>query len=58
MRQLAQYTYVWKADKSWGGTCQQLIVQSTDGTNHVSNFQFNPDFRFKVAKPDVYDLQP
>ncbi len=35
-----QYTYAWKTDKSWGGTCRQLIVQLTDGTAHVANFQF------------------
>ena len=35
-----QYTYVWKTDKSWGGTCRQLTVQLTDGTNHVAIFQF------------------
>jgi probable HAF family extracellular repeat protein len=35
-----QYTYTWKTDKSWGGTCRQLIVQLTDGTTHVANFHF------------------
>jgi len=35
-----QYTYVWKTDKSWGGTCRQVIVQLTDGTHHVAKFRF------------------
>ena len=36
----AAYTYVWKTDKSWGGTCRQLIVRLNDGTNHLANFKF------------------
>ena len=35
-----QYTYVWKSDKSWGGTCRQLIIQLTDGTEQVAHFHF------------------
>jgi predicted extracellular nuclease len=35
-----QYTYVWKSDKSWVGTCRQLIVTLADGTTHVANFNF------------------
>ncbi|HEX9387606.1 MAG TPA: PxKF domain-containing protein, partial [Anaerolineales bacterium] len=34
------YTYVWKTQKSWAGTCRQLIVRLGDGTDHVANFQF------------------
>ena len=34
------YTYVWKTDKSWAGTCRQLIVKLADGTFHQANFQF------------------
>ena len=34
------YTYVWKTDKAWSGTCRQLNVQLTDGTNHLANFLF------------------
>ncbi len=36
-----QYTYVWKTDKAWANTCRQLVVQLTDGTNHVADFLFN-----------------
>ena len=35
-----QYIYVWKTDKSWAGTCQQLVVKLIDGTSHVANFTF------------------
>ncbi len=35
-----QYNYVWKTEKSWAGTCRQLIVKLVDGTTHVANFKF------------------
>ncbi|MBN2052629.1 PxKF domain-containing protein [Candidatus Woesearchaeota archaeon] len=35
-----QYIYVWKTDKSWAGTCRQLVVQLSDGTLHEANFKF------------------
>jgi predicted extracellular nuclease len=34
------YTYVWKTDKSWSGTCRQFILGLVDGTFHYANFQF------------------
>lgn len=34
------YTYVWKTDKAWAGTCRQLTVVLVDGTTHVANFNF------------------
>jgi hypothetical protein len=34
------YTYVWKTQESWAGTCRQLIGRLTDGTDHVANFKF------------------
>lgn len=37
---LDQYSYVWKTEKSWAGTCRQLIVKLADGTSHRANFQF------------------
>jgi hypothetical protein len=33
------YTYVWKTDKAWSGTCRQLIVQLADGTFHLASFR-------------------
>jgi hypothetical protein len=36
-----QYTYVWKTDKAWAGTCRQLRVKLNDGTlAHAANFKF------------------
>ncbi|MCE7986631.1 MAG: hypothetical protein DYG89_36115 [Caldilinea sp. CFX5] len=35
------YTYVWKTDKAWAGSCRQLIVRLIDGVDHVALFQFN-----------------
>jgi predicted extracellular nuclease len=35
-----QYTYVWKTDQGWGGTCRQLSLKLTDGTTHFANFEF------------------
>jgi hypothetical protein len=35
-----QYSYVWKTNTAWKGTCRQLIVRLKDGTDHVANFRF------------------
>jgi hypothetical protein len=35
-----QYTYVWKSDKAWVGTCRQLVLKLDDGTFHRANFKF------------------
>jgi len=35
-----QYTYVWKTQKAYAGTCRQLSVQLDDGSTHLANFQF------------------
>jgi hypothetical protein len=35
-----QYTYVWKTEKAWAGTCHQLVVSLTDGTFHRADFKF------------------
>ncbi len=34
------YTYTWKTNTAWAGTCRQLIVKLIDGTEHVANFAF------------------
>ncbi len=34
-----QYTYVWKTDSSWAGTCRQLVIQLNDGTVHRASFR-------------------
>ena len=35
-----QYSYTWKTEKSWAGSCRQLIVRLVDGTEHTANFKF------------------
>jgi hypothetical protein len=34
------YTYVWKTDKAWSGSCRKLIVRLSDGSDHVAYFNF------------------
>lgn len=34
------YTYIWKTDKAWAGSCRQLVIELSDGTFHRANFQF------------------
>lgn len=34
------YTYVWKTDKAWAGTCRQLVLGLADGTVQRANFIF------------------
>jgi hypothetical protein len=34
------YTYVWKTEQSWAGTCRQLVVQLNDGSIHRADFRF------------------
>jgi hypothetical protein len=34
------YSYVWKTDKSWTGTCRQLVVRLSDGIPHTATFKF------------------
>lgn len=33
------YTYAWKTDADWSGTCRQLVVKLADGSTHRANFQ-------------------
>lgn len=35
-----QYTYIWKTENSWAGTCRQLVLTLNDGSVHVANFKF------------------
>jgi YVTN family beta-propeller protein len=35
-----QYIYRWKTEKSWAGTCRQLIMKLSDDTEHVALFEF------------------
>ena len=35
------YTYVWKTDKAWAGTCRRLFVTFADGSVHTADFSFD-----------------
>lgn len=35
-----QYSYVWKTDRSWTGTCRELRVLLVDRTMHTARFRF------------------
>lgn len=34
------YTYVWKTENNWAGTCRVLTVLLDDGTQHLAYFRF------------------
>lgn len=34
------YLYAWKTNKSWGGSCRQLLIRLIDGTSYAANFTF------------------
>jgi hypothetical protein len=34
------YSYIWKTEKSWAGTCREINVKLTDGTSHTADFSF------------------
>ena len=35
-----QYVYPWKTPSDWSGTCRQLTVKLTDGSEHTALFRF------------------
>ena len=35
-----QYSYIWKTDRGWRGTCRMLVVRLNDGTEHLAKFRF------------------
>jgi Tol biopolymer transport system component len=37
---LGRYTYLWQTDRSWAGTCRQLMVALDDRTYHFANVRF------------------
>ena len=34
------YSYTWRTDQAWAGTCRRLAVKLVDGTERMVNFQF------------------
>ncbi|WP_333659719.1 ExeM/NucH family extracellular endonuclease [Meiothermus cerbereus] len=35
-----RYTYPWKTEKSWAGSCRQVVVRYIDGITYRANFNF------------------
>jgi hypothetical protein len=35
-----QYSYVWKTDKAWKGTCRIFVLKLIDGSEHYAKFRF------------------
>lgn len=35
-----RYTYLWRTQPEWAGTCRQVVVQLVDGTYHRANLRF------------------
>ena len=35
-----RYQYHWRTDPSWSGTCRQVVMRLTDGSEHSANFRF------------------
>ena len=35
-----QYTYVWKTERAWAGSCRRLTLTLADGSAHTALFQF------------------
>jgi hypothetical protein len=34
------YTFVWKTDRAWAGSCRTLVLTLADGSRHVAEFAF------------------
>ena len=34
------YTYAWKTEAAWAGTCRELVLRLADGTEHHARFRF------------------
>jgi Tol biopolymer transport system component len=34
------YTYAWRTNKAWEGSCRQLVLKLDDATVHLANFRF------------------
>ena len=32
------YTYVWKTERAWAGSCRRLVVGLTDNSRHAAEF--------------------
>jgi hypothetical protein len=35
-----QYSYIWKTDRAWKGTCRMLVLKLNDNSQHLAKFRF------------------
>jgi hypothetical protein len=35
-----EYSYIWKTDKSWKGSCRMLVLRFNDASEHLAKFRF------------------
>jgi hypothetical protein len=35
-----QYSYVWKTQRAWKGTCRMLVVRLSDNSQYLAKFRF------------------
>ena len=40
-----RYTYIWKTDKRWAGSCREFTLKLDDGTEHRASFSFRGPHR-------------
>ncbi|MES3033798.1 MAG: ExeM/NucH family extracellular endonuclease [Gemmatimonadota bacterium] len=36
-----EYTYLWRTEKAWAGTCREFFIRLTDGTDETALFRFH-----------------
>jgi hypothetical protein len=48
-----RYTYPWKTQKSWAGSCQELALELVDGSLHRAYFRFADHPRSQAHAPLV-----
>jgi hypothetical protein len=46
----SHYTYVWKTNSAWAGSCRKLIVTLVDGSSHAALFRFGKEHKAVVPK--------
>ena len=51
LRKGSSFTYIWKTNSSWSGSCRKLILTLVDGSKHEALFRFGKAQKAKPAKP-------
>jgi hypothetical protein len=46
----SSYTYVWKTNAGWGGSCRKFVLTLTDGSTHEAIFRFVNAPKVSVAR--------